>query len=114
MKKPAQSSRTNPSSLITKYIDDLGDWRSATLTRLREVILSAGPEVTEAWKWDHPAWEANGVICVAGAFKGNVKLTFSRGASLKDPKRIFNAALDGKLPIIPAESGNRCWISCST
>ena len=96
MKKPAQSSKLNPSSLITMYIDELGDWRTATLTRLREIILSASPDLTEAWKWDHPVWEANGLVCVAGAFKGNVKLTFSKGASLKDPKRLFNASLEGR------------------
>jgi hypothetical protein len=96
MKKPAPRSRSNPSLLITTYIDGLGDWRSATLTRLREIILRASPDVTEAWKWGHPVWEANGLICVAGAFKGNVKLTFAKGASLKDPKRLFNASLEGR------------------
>jgi hypothetical protein len=95
MKKPAQGN-SNPSLLITMYINGLGDWRSATLTRLREVILSAGPDLTEAWKWGTPVWEANGLICVAGAFKGHVKLTFPTGASLKDPKRLFNASLKGK------------------
>jgi hypothetical protein len=87
MKKPAPGNAT-PSLLISTYIDDLGDWRRATLTRLREVILSAGPELTEAWKWGHPVWEANGLVCVAGAFKGYVKLTFAKGASLRDPKRL--------------------------
>ena len=96
MKKPAPSNKPNASRLITMYIDELGDWRSATLTRLREVILSAGPDLTEAWKWDHPVWEANGLVCVAGAFKGYVKLTFAKGASLRDPKRLFNASLEGK------------------
>jgi len=96
MKKPAQSSKLNPSSLITMYIDELGDWRTATLTRLREIILSASPNLTEAWKWDHPVWEANGLVCVAGAFKGNVKLTFSKGASMNDPKRLLNASLEGR------------------
>jgi hypothetical protein len=96
MKKPAPRSRSNPSLLITTYIDGLGDWRSATLTRLREIILRASPDVTEAWKWGHPVWEANGLLCVAGAFKGNVKLTFAKGASLKDPKRLFNASLEGR------------------
>jgi hypothetical protein len=96
VKKPAQSGKSNPSSLITMYIDELGDWRTATLTRLREIILRASPELTEAWKWDHPVWEANGLVCVAGAFKGNVKLTFSKGALLKDPKRLFNASLEGR------------------
>jgi hypothetical protein len=96
MKKPAQSSKSNPSSLITMYIDELGDWRTASLTRLREIILIASPDLTEAWKWDHPVWEANGLVCVAGAFKGYVKLTFSKGAFLKDPKRLFNASLEGR------------------
>jgi hypothetical protein len=95
MKKPAPGN-ADPSLLISTYIDDLGDWRRATLTGLREVILSAGPELTEAWKWGHPVWEANGLVCVAGAFKGNVKLTFAKGASLRDPKRLFNASLEGK------------------
>jgi hypothetical protein len=96
MKKPVQSSRSNASLLITMYIDELGDWRTATLARLREVILRASPDIMEAWKWDHPVWEANGNVCVAGAFKGNVKLTFAKGASLKDPKRLFNASLEGR------------------
>ncbi len=96
MKKSAPINKPDASRLITRYIDELGDWRSATLTRLRQVILSAGPDLKEAWKWDHPVWEANGVVCVAGAFKGKVKLTFSKGASLKDPQRIFNASLEGK------------------
>ena len=96
MKKPAQSSKSNPSSLITMYIDELGDWRTAILARLREVILTADASITEAWKWDHPVWEASGLVCVAGAFKGYVKLTFYKGASLKDPKRLFNASLEGR------------------
>ncbi len=96
MKKPATSSKSDPSLLITMYIDELGDWRTATLTRLREIILKASPDLTEAWKWGTPVWEANGLVCVAGAFKGHVKLTFSKGASLKDPKRLFNASLEGR------------------
>jgi hypothetical protein len=96
MKKPATSSKSDPSVMITMYIEELGDWRTAILARLREIILSASPEITEAWKWDHPVWEANGLVCVAGAFKGNVKLTFSRGASLKDPRQVFNASLEGR------------------
>ena len=95
MKEPAQG-KSNPSLLITTYIDELGDWRTATLTRLREVILGAGPDLTEAWKRRAPVWEANGIICVAGAFKEHVKLTFPKGASLKDSKRVFNAGLEGK------------------
>jgi hypothetical protein len=96
MKKPAPSGKSNAPLLITMYIDELGDWRTAILARLREVILTADPSITEAWKWDHPVWEANGLVCVAGAFKGYVKLTFYKGASLKDPKRFFNASLEGR------------------
>ena len=96
MNKPAPSSKSDASVLITKYIDELGDWRTAILARLREVILTADPSITEAWKWDHPVWEASGLVCVAGAFKGYVKLTFYKGASLKDPKRLFNASLEGR------------------
>jgi hypothetical protein len=81
MKKPAPSGKSNAPLLITMYIDELGDWRTATLTILREVILSAGPDLTEAWKWDHPVWEANGLVCVGGAFKGNVRLTFAKGVA---------------------------------
>ena len=96
MNKPAPSGKSDASVLITKYIDELGDWRTAILARLREVILTADPSITEAWKWDHPVWEASGLVCVAGAFKGYVKLTFYKGASLKDPKRLFNASLEGR------------------
>lgn len=95
-KEPAQGKKPNASRLITVYIDELGGWRSATLSRLRKIILTAGPDLKEAWKWDHPVWEANGVVCVAGGFKGTVKLTFAKGALLRDPKRLFNASLEGK------------------
>ena len=96
MKKPVSGDRSKASRLVTTYIDELGDWRTATLARLREVIRSAEPGIVEAWKWDHPVWEAGGIVCVAGAFKGYVKLTFPKGASLKDPRRLFNAGLGGK------------------
>jgi hypothetical protein len=96
MKKPAPGRKTDPSLLITMYISELGDWRTEALTRLREIILRASPGITEAWKWDTPVWEANSIVCVAGAFKEHVKLTFPKGASLKDPKRLFNASLEGK------------------
>jgi hypothetical protein len=97
LKKPAPSEKANASLLITVYIDGLEDWRTATLTRLREVILSADPDLMEAWKWNIPVWESNGLVCSAAAFKGYVKLTFFKGASLNDPKRLFNASLEGKV-----------------
>jgi hypothetical protein len=96
MNRPAAGSNLDASQLIDAYIADLGDWRSATLTRLRQVILDAGPDLTETWKWGTPVWEASGLVCSAGAFKGYVKLTFFRGASLADPKRLFNASLEAK------------------
>jgi hypothetical protein len=95
VKKPAPK-RSNPSLLINACIDAPGGWRTATLARLRRIILAAGPDLTEAWKWSAPAWDANGLVCIAGAFKRHVKLTFPKGASLKDPRRIFNAGLGGK------------------
>ena len=96
MKKPSGVSGVKASELITRYIAGLGDWRGVTLATLREIILAATPGLTETTKWGAPVWESDGLICVAGAFKGHVKLTFSRGASLPDPKRLFNASLEGK------------------
>lgn len=96
MKKPAPSGKLNASLQISIYIDELENWRSVTLTRLRDVILRADPALTEAWKWAIPVWESNGLVCSAAAFKGYVKLTFFKGASLKDPKRLFNASLEGR------------------
>lgn len=85
MKKPAPSGKLNASLQITIYIDELENWRSVTLTRLRDVILRADPALTEAWKWAIPVWESNGLVCSAAALKGYVKLTFFKGAYLKDP-----------------------------
>lgn len=96
MKKPAPSGKLNASLQISIYIDELENWRSVTLTRLRDVILRADPALTEAWKWAIPVWESNGLVCSAAAFKGYVKLTFFKGAYLKDPKRLFNASLEGR------------------
>jgi len=82
--------------LITKQIAELGDWRGKLLARLRKLILDAAPDVTEEWKWGTAVWTSNGLVCAAGAFKDHVKLNFFKGASLKDPKRLFNAGLDAK------------------
>jgi hypothetical protein len=84
------------SKLIDKMIADLGDWRGKLLARLRELILEAGPDITEEWKWNTAVWTSNGMVCAGGAFKDHVKLNFFKGASLKDPKRLFNAGLDAK------------------
>jgi hypothetical protein len=86
----------NPSEQISAYIDKLGDWRGKTLGRLRALIRSASPELVEDWKWNTPVWSCEGNVLAAGAFKDHVKLNFFKGASLKDPRGLFNAGLDAK------------------
>jgi len=84
------------SQRITNMIAELADWRGQLIVRLRKLILEAAPTVTEEWKWNTAVWTSNGMICAAGAFKDHVKLNFFKGASLKDPKHLFNAGLDAK------------------
>jgi hypothetical protein len=96
MKKAVAAGSSKPSQVITKYIAELGDWRGAMIAKLRKIVLAASPEITEEWKWGTPVWTYNGLLCAAGAFKDHVKLNFFKGASLKDPKRLFNAGLDAK------------------
>jgi len=96
MKKTPSKSGMTPSQLIDKQIADLPDWRGKTLARLRKLILEAAPGLTEEWKWDTAVWTQNGLVCAAGTFKDHVKLNFFKGASLKDPKHLFNAGLDAK------------------
>lgn len=86
-----------PSHLIDAKIAALGDWRAATLTRLRELILSADAGVVETWKWDGPVWECNGILCTGETYKAKVKLTFPHGAALDDPEGLFNSSLEGKV-----------------
>ena len=95
MKKTTEGN-SKASKLIDKMIADLGDWRGKLLARLRKLILEAGPDITEEWKWNTAVWTSNGMVCAGGAFKDHVKLNFFKGASLKDPKRLFNAGLDAK------------------
>ena len=84
--------------LITAKIAGLGDWRSATLTRMRQLIHEADPQVVEAWKWmGTPVWEHDGIICTGESYKKVVKLTFAKGASLPDPAGLFNSSLDGNV-----------------
>ena len=85
-----------PSQLISNQIAELTDWRGAMLARLRSLILEAAPDVTEEWKWGTAVWSQNGLVCSTGAFKDHVKLNFFKGASLKDPKGLFNSGLDAK------------------
>jgi len=84
------------SERITDQISTLTDWRGETLARLRRLILEAAPEIIEEWKWDAAVWSHMGLVCSASPFKDHVKLNFFKGASIKDPKRLFNAGLDAK------------------
>ena len=94
-KSGAQSSGKSPSQLIDARIDELGDWRGEMLGRLRALIKAADPEVVEEWKWDVPVWSHDGIICTGEAYKTAVKLTFAKGAALKDPSSLFNSSLEG-------------------
>src|SRR5215831_6610671 len=86
----------SPSQLIDARIQELGDWRGKTLSRVRALIKQADPDVVEEWKWRGvPVWSHDGLICTGESYKNVVKLTFSKGASLKDPSRLFNASLEG-------------------
>jgi hypothetical protein len=97
MKKTDSSkSPETPSQLIDARIEELGDWRGETLSKLRRLIKQADPEVVEEWKWRGvPVWSHDGLICTGETYKSVVKLTFFKGAQLEDPKRLFNASLEG-------------------
>jgi len=102
-KKSAASHSQPASELISKRIADLGDWRGKTLSRMRTLIKKADPDVVEEWKWvkpttpGTPVWSHDGIICTGESYKNIVKLTFAKGASLKDPGRLFNSSLDGNV-----------------
>ena len=96
MKKPDASQSKSPSQLITERIAELGDWRGATLARVRKLIKEADPKIVEEWKWRGvPVWSDSGIVCTGESYKAIVKLTFAKGASIEDPKGIFNSSLDG-------------------
>jgi len=98
MKKSVASEGPSASELISKRIADLGDWRGKALGRMRKLIRAADPEVVEEWKWmGTPIWSHDGIICTGESYKNHVKLTFARGASLKDPARLFNSSLEGNV-----------------
>ncbi len=103
MKESGASQGQSASELISKRFAELGDWRGETLTRMRELIKEADPEVVEEWKWAKPAspgtpvWSHDGIICTGESYKSVVKLTFAKGASLADPARVFNSSLEGNL-----------------
>jgi hypothetical protein len=87
---------TAASRLISQRIAELGDWRGATLARMRALIRQADPDIEEEWKWmGTPVWSHQGGICTGESYRSKVKLTFFKGASLKDPARLFNSSLDG-------------------
>ena len=87
----------SPSRLIDARIKELDDWRGKTLSRVRVLIKQADPDVVEEWKWEVPVWSHNGIICTGETYKSAVKLTFAKGASLKDPSKMFNSSLEGKV-----------------
>ncbi|HVS22676.1 MAG TPA: DUF1801 domain-containing protein [Gammaproteobacteria bacterium] len=103
MKKSGASEGRSASELVSKRIAELGDWRGATLGRMRKLIKEADPDVVEEWKWvkptnpGTPVWSHEGIICTGECYKAVVKLTFAKGASLKDPARLFNSSLDGNV-----------------
>jgi hypothetical protein len=82
---------------IDAKIAELGDWRGETLSRMRKLIREADADIVEEWKWDVPVWSRDGIICTGETYKKAVKLTFAKGASLKDPKRLFNSSLEGNV-----------------
>jgi hypothetical protein len=98
MKQPDASQSQSASDLISQRIAELADWRGETLLRMRKLIHDADPDVVEEWKWmGTPVWSHDGIICTGESYKKVVKLTFAKGASLKDPARLFNSSLDGNV-----------------
>jgi hypothetical protein len=98
MKKSDASQDQSASALITNRIAELGDWRGKTLGRMRKLIKAADPDVVEEWKWmGTPIWSHDGIICTGESYKKVVKLTFAKGASLKDPAHLFNSSLEGNV-----------------
>lgn len=88
----------SPSELIDERIRELGDWRGKMLARVRRILHDADPEIVEEWKWGHtPTWYHDGIVCTGETYKDHVKMTFARGASLKDPAGLFNSSLDGNV-----------------
>jgi len=96
MKKSGSQETKSPSQLIDARIKELGDWRGQMLSRLRNLVKEADPEVIEEWKWRGvPVWSHDGLICTGETYKSVVKMTFAKGAALKDPARLFNSSLEG-------------------
>ena len=98
MKRSQSKTAASPSDLIDARIEDLGDWRGELLSRIRALIKEADPDVVEEWKWRGvPVWYHAGIICTGETYKNHVKMTFAKGASLKDPSGLFNTGLEGNV-----------------
>jgi hypothetical protein len=98
VRKAAKVAATGSASeLIDRRIKELVGWRGKTLQRVRELIKEADPGIVEEWKWENPVWSHNGLVCTGEAYKNVVKMTFARGAFLKDPSRLFNSSLEGRV-----------------
>jgi hypothetical protein len=98
MKKATSKEGQPPSKLIDQRIAELNDWRGETLSRMRDLIKEADPDVVEEWKWmGTPVWSHDGIICTGESYKSVVKLTFAKGASLEDPAKLFNSSLEGNV-----------------
>jgi hypothetical protein len=95
MKKSGSQENKSPSQLLDARIKELDDWRGKMLSRLRTLVKEADPEVVEEWKWNVPVWSHDGLICTGETYKSVVKLTFAKGAALKDPSSLFNSSLEG-------------------
>ena len=103
MKKSATTKEESPSRMIDARIKELGDWRGKALARVRTLIKQADPEIVEEWKWQKasspgtPVWSHGGIVCTGETYKNIVKMTFAKGAALKDPSRLFNSSLEGNV-----------------
>src|SRR5579872_2027156 len=98
MTKNGSQKEQSPSRLIDERIKELGDWRGKMLSQIRAVIKQADPDVVEEWKWRGvPVWSHDGIICTGETYKSVVKMTFAKGAALKDPSRLFNSSLEGNV-----------------
>ena len=101
--KPTSPNGEAASAKITQRVQELGDWRGETLAHVRQLIHDADPDIQEEWKWEKPkspgtpVWSHDGIVCTGESYKQVVKLTFARGASIKDPKKLFNSSLEGNM-----------------
>ena len=97
MKRPVPVESASASAFIDERIKELGGWRGKTLAKVRGIIHEADPEIVEEWKWGTPVWSHGGIVCTGETYKNVVKMTFAKGAALKDPSGLFNSSLDGNV-----------------